>query len=1019
MRLEQLDDFADAPAWAAIASGLAELALSSASGPQGASLRLDYDFRGGGGFVVARRLLARTLPESWAIRFRVRGAAPANRFELKLVDPGGRNVWWRPWQEFAPTPDWQEIVVPGREVVFAYGPQGGGVLTEIGAIELAIAAGPGGAGTLWVADLCLEDRTCRRTPIATASSVTAGHPAAGALDPDPASSWRSADVAGPHRLDIDFGEPREFGGLDIHWLADALPRWFRVDLSDDGTAWQTLHEADAPDGVRSRISLPAATARHVRLVMEAAAAVGIRNVVIEPFEVSRSLHAFLAHVARDEPRSHHPRWLAGEQSYWTPIGLPDGATCAIMNEEGMIEPDRGTWSLEPFLHDGTRLLGWADATVTQSLADGWMPIPSVCRDHGSLQLETSACAARRNGLPVLHVRYRVTVAAAACVRLFVAVRPFQVSPPWQEFGAIGGMSRVEEIAPDGPGARINGTRLVVPLDRPSGFGAVAFAQGTLTSHLAVGSLPPRDAVHDAFGCASAAFAFDLTVSPGGPVAVHLVVPFEPTDAAAAAWLPGPGGDEVFGTAARVWRERFRPPAIVLPASAGDHAAAVRTAAAQILVNRDGPALQPGPRRYTRSWIRDGAIMAAALLRVGERDAALEFVRWYVGFQADDGAIPCCVDRSGPDWLPEHDSHGEFVWLVMECFRFTGDRDLLVELRPAVDRALGCLTRLRASRLGPGFAGDARHGLLPESASHEGYLAHPVHAYWDDFWALAAWRDAAAMARALGNDAEAEQRSAEYESFRADVRASIAHTIAGRGIDWIPGSVEWADFDPTATANAVALLDFADDLPRDVLERSFDQYMEGFRRRVRGEVDWNNYSAYEIRIVGALARLGRREDAAELLSFLMGDRRPVPWSQWPEISWRDPRSPGHLGDVPHAWIAAEYILAVRSLLVDERPGDGTLVLAAGVPATWFEEGGVGVVAMPTHFGKLDFHLQYDDEGAFLATIGGDDLVVPPGGIVLRPPVTQPLARVEVNGCEATEFDAASVTIRSGPATVRLR
>ena len=67
--------------------------------------------------------------------------------------------------------------------------------------------------------------------------------------------------------------------------------------------------------------------------------------------------------------------------------------------------------------------------------------------------------------------------------------------------------------------------------------------------------------------------------------------------------------------------------------------------------------------------------------------------------------------------------------------------------------------------------------------------------------------------------------------------------------------------------------------------------------------------------------GRRDDAHELLDFFLADRRPRAWNQWPEISWRDPRSPGHLGDVPHSWIGAEYVLAVLGMLAYESPGDG--------------------------------------------------------------------------------------------------
>jgi len=39
----------------------------------------------------------------------------------------------------------------------------------------------------------------------------------------------------------------------------------------------------------------------------------------------------------------------------------------------------------------------------------------------------------------------------------------------------------------------------------------------------------------------------------------------------------------------------------------------------------GEAHQPGPRRYTRSWIRDGATMSAALVRMGCTDEVRDFL----------------------------------------------------------------------------------------------------------------------------------------------------------------------------------------------------------------------------------------------------------------------------------------------------------------------------------------------------------------------------------------------------------
>src|SRR5439155_25476314 len=100
------------------------------------------------------------------------------------------------------------------------------------------------------------------------------------------------------------------------------------------------------------------------------------------------------------------------------------------------------------------------------------------------------------------------------------------------------------------------------------------------------------------------------------------------------------------------------------------------------------------------------------------------------------------------------------------------------------------------------------------------------------------------------------------------------------------------------------------------------------------------SLYEIRLIGALVRLGKMQTAFELAQFFLGERRPPAWNPWPEIGWRDPRSPGHIGDLPHTWIAAEFVLAFRSMLAFERAAERALVIAAGIPAEWLQvDGGI--------------------------------------------------------------------------------
>jgi hypothetical protein len=415
-------------------------------------------------------------------------------------------------------------------------------------------------------------------------------------------------------------------------------------------------------------------------------------------------------------------------------------------------------------------------------------------------------------------------------------------------------------------------------------------------------------------------------------------------------------------------------------------------------------------------------MAAALLRMGFPDEVRDFLRWYAPHQRADGNVPCCVDRDGPDWLPEHDSHGQLVYTIAEHYRLTGDREFLAEMWPSVVRAVDYLEALRGQRLGSEFeAGDRRacFGILPESASHEGYLAHPVHAYWDDFWALRGLADAADLARALGDGERATRFAALRDALRQCLYASIEATIAQRHIPYVPGSVEWADFDAAATATALTTTDALERLPAEALAHTYREYLAGFRRRRRGEIEWANYTPYEIRIVGALVRLGQREEAHELLDFLLADRRPRRWSQWPEIAWRDPRSPGHLGDLPHTWIAAEYVLAVLGLFAFEDPGQRCLVLAAGVPGRWLEGGReVLVEGLPTYFGALGYTLSREGNDTLRLSLSAG-LEPPPGGIVVRPPLPRPLRRVSIDGEPVSPADAHSVTLDHCPATIVMR
>jgi hypothetical protein len=748
-----------------------------------------------------------------------------------------------------------------------------------------------------------------------------------------------------------------------------------------------------------------------------------------------SANEALARRARAAEPGFYPRWLLGEQSYWTVVGVPVDEKEAALSEDGALEVEKEAFSIEPFLFLGAegdpagRLLSWRDVRASQELLEGDLPIPAVRWEHGeaggaeAVGLEVRAFAAGPAGRSSLFASYRVENRGTEprAGSLFLAVRPLQVVSAWQSLNLSPGFSPIHELGFEDGSLRVNIEKQVLLLTPADGFGAGALLDGELGGRLKAGALPRRSSARDPGGFVSGALRFRFELGPGEHRDVHLEVPFyrerAPLEAAA-------GGEAraaaALAEARATWRGLLDRVALDLPPAADALERTARSSLAWILVHRDGPRIQPGSRSYERSWIRDGALTAAALLAFGFADEVREYLRWYAPHQFADGKIPCCIDARGADPTPEHDSPGEFVYALAEYQRFTRDTALARELWPHVVAAIGYLERLRAERTTDAYREPAKRaffGLLPESISHEGYHKRAVHSFWDDLFALRGFRDAAFLARELGEEEHAAAWQALAGAFERDVAASMRATMEQAGIPYLPASVELADFDPTSTAVWLATGGEAAALPEPGLRRTFDDYWRELEQRIAGELVRESWSAYEIRIADAWLRLGQGERAAVLLDFALADRRPPGWNQWPEILWHDGRAPQFLGDLPHGWIASTYLHALRSMLVHEHAPDGSLRVAAGVPPAWLAGGEALRARLPTAWGSLAYVLRDDGQGLLRARLEGS--AAPPGGFVFAPILARPLREAYLNGERVEPLEGGGVRVPALPADVALR
>jgi hypothetical protein len=991
-----LDNFEQLGTWTADASDGVKASARSTAGVHGRALRLDFDFGRSAGYAFVHRKLPLDLPDNYEISFNLRANAPINNFEVKLADASGDNVWWFQRPDFVFPNEWRRIRIKKRQITFAWGPTKDRTLRRIDSLEFVVAAGGGGGN----GSIEIDDLRFRELPpppmhfpplMATASSSLSGAEAGAAVDGDPRTSWRSDPKGGAAQtLNVDLGMVREFGGLELRWQDDARPRRYDVEASSDGVAWRVLRGVTNGNGAKDALLLPDEEARFLRVNLRDGAKGGyaLGELTIKDVAYGASPNAFFQALAKDVPRGIYPRGFSGEQSYWTLVGVDGGTESALLSEDGALEIGRGGFSIEPFVLSGSRLVTWADVKATQSLADGYLPVPSVAWQHPEWSMRVTALARGTRDAAELVARYTVTNTTdkPQSLQLVLAARPFQVNPPTQFLNITGGVSSIRSLDWDGTKLSVNGHAKVVPLAAPDRFSASTFDSGSYPDKLRVPGEDTTNGVTDDTGFASAALIYQMELAPRESRTVGFVAPLAGT--ATRPDLEGRSAEEWVAAQQRQveanWRAKLNLVEFNVPAGGRHLVNTLRSSLAHILMTRDGPVLRPGTRSYGRSWIRDGAMISESLVRLGHANIAADYLRWFAPHQFENGKVPCCVDSRGADPVPENDSNGQLIFLAAEVFRYTGDRALLETTWPHVEAAVRYMDGLRASERTPANLTAQRrmlYGLLPPSISHEGYASKPAYSYWDVFWGLLGYKDAVAIAEVLGRRNAAKQFAQAQDEFRRDFYTSVRTAAEIHGINYVPGAADLGDFDATSTTIALAPAGEQHNVPDDLLRETFERYWRNFTDRRDGEASWDAYTPYELRVVGTFVRLGWRERARELLDYFFRDQRPAAWNQWAEVVGREPRQPRFIGDMPHAWISSDYIRSALDMFAYERQSDKSLVLAAGIPSDWFEGPGFAAKNLRTPYGSLSLSLKRRGKDLVVSLAGS---ARPPGGFFLLSP-----------------------------------
>lgn len=711
---------------------------------------------------------------------------------------------------------------------------------------------------------------------------------------------------------------------------------------------------------------------------------------------------------------YFPLWLNNKQDYWTVVGTEESYEESLVSSKGIINSYSDGFSLMPFLYVDNGLVTFRDVNIENSLEEGYIPIPTVKWEYKETEFIQTVFDYVENKKSSTYIYYKLINRGKKTLKgkLFLAVRPFDVCPPWMH----GGLTRIDSIesSSDNKIITINKNRGIVSVVKPDGFGAAGYYEDDIILGMNEGRVPSEKSVSDSSGYISAVLEYEFDILPGEEREYCFLLPLdEDMDKVK---IPDKNGFlKNYESTKKKWKNRLNKIEINIPDK--QLLDTFRANIAYILINKDGPALQPGSRSYENSWIRDGAIISAALLRTSYSDLAKEYVGWVAERQHPDGEIPCIVNAKtgklvdyAKNWR-EYDASGEFVFAVADCYRFTKDNDLLKLTFPAVENTLKYLKALRATMLDSKYRGTPSYGILPAGESHEGYLNNPQQSLYDDFWALKGWSDAQMLAGYADRSDLIPWMKKEEKDFRKCLLDDIKLLQSQKNFNYIPASIGLIEFDIISLSILLFPTFEYHNLDRKQIEYMINRYYnnEFLPKMKRG--DSATPSPYETRAITTLLILGERDKALSMIRYMLNHTRPPEWKHWAEVIPLDREAPLYLGDMPHTWISAIFINAVRILFVFEE--NGKIILGSGIDGKWLSDNnGVSVENFPTYFGNISYTVKKNNGNLSIKIRGNAE---PEKGFEFRLPFPEKdIREVKINNKANNRFSKDSPRLGLGGA-----
>ena len=792
----------------------------------------------------------------------------------------------------------------------------------------------------------------------TASSTAEGD-VRSLLDGDLKTAWRSKPDDAHPWVQLELAKGLLAARVDLVW-SETPPQQFALETSEDGETWKKIFEGKGSAGpMTCPVSLGG-----VRRLRLSCTPQGDRGCALAELKLKSWDEAFSG---------------GGLDLVHGIVGAEEYAWVTFVGKDGTFGPEPQPFQASFWLTADGVIHAPEMFATRWALRGGSLPISEVSWEAGPIQVKQTTFARYVDELKRLVTFSRITLenrgSDSGSVDLHMLLRANPMAFKWNV--------QLSELAYDGEGAvKVNGKPALF-VRTPPADGAESESAVGRAARLA--ALRAGETVQVNAAVRGGLLTFPCVLAPGAVQSFDVFALAGEETPVAAGDVRSLDFDQQLARTEQYWEQRV-PLRVEVPDYR--YTDAFYASLHYLLIMMKDSKLFPGPYNYKCWFLHDAVEMNSAMDNTGLHDVAKR-VTDHFNYQEGGGYL---------------DELGGSVYGLYEHARMARDQEFLKNVYPRMIKACRLIQKLRSAQKVHEFKDTPIYGLLPKSVSQDNFTI-PAYLYVDNWWSVIGLRSAADAARRLGEAEDEKWLTAEYESLLNDTVNSIRAVMKKENLDFMPGFADywppdqrpmdaehrilgdtqmaWAHRSPLFPGRTLGI-----PLPLDLFAQSYRKYWERSGKFSNYDGGWyveyeKLFWGYNVQLAMPPMYLGMEDITLKNIEWSLRHQScPGGWAEGyitEEVDGLRLVGPGPIvGDVPHGWTAAYYILLVRNMLMREE--QGALLLTPCVPSSWIAPGKrIAMSQAPTYYGLATWSVECKKAGELNVSV--EMAEPPPKGVVV--------------------------------------